>query len=180
MWESRFTHVLQRFLGTNFSLNVGLFDDLRTYLPESTWSDTSLDARTKFDYSVEEHSCCILRIYFSGSERSTRLVNNQTCDTKKKSILSIETLHDSGNYFTTKCRSRNSYTGIVLDGWPVSVLSRFIYITNHVILHAKRWENMAAKVVQDEKSTKKVVVVGGGLVRISRSVLGVFWWQVEI
>lgn len=33
---------------------------------------------------------------------------------------------------------------------------------------------MAAKVVQDEKSTKKVVVVGGGLVRISRSVLGVF------
>ena len=84
MWESRFTHVLQRFLGTNFSLNVGLFDDLRTYLPESTWSDTSLDARTKFDYSVEEHSCYILRIYFSGSERSTRLVNNQTYDTKKE------------------------------------------------------------------------------------------------
>ena len=84
MWESRFTHVLQRFLGTNFSLNVGLFDDLRTYLPESTWSDTSLDARTKFDYSVEEHSCYILRIYFSGSERSTRLVSNQTYDTKKE------------------------------------------------------------------------------------------------
>ena len=84
MWQSRFTHVLQRFLATNFSLNVGLFDDLRTYLPESTWSDTSLDARTKFDYSVEEHSCYILRIYFSGSERSTRLVNNQTYDTKKE------------------------------------------------------------------------------------------------
>ena len=65
---SRFAYVVQQFVGTNFLSIVGLFDNLRIFLPENTWSDTS-------------H---ILRIYFSGSEISIRLMSNQTYDTKKK------------------------------------------------------------------------------------------------
>ena len=34
--------------------------------------------------------------------------------------------------------------------------------------------DMAAKIVQDEQPTKKVAVVGGGLVRISLNIPGVF------
>ena len=34
-----------RFVGLNFLPNVGWFDNLPTYLPENTWSDTSLYAR---------------------------------------------------------------------------------------------------------------------------------------
>ena len=41
----------------------------------------------------------ILRIYCSRNEISTRLINNQTHETKKKSIWSLATLHDSGNKF---------------------------------------------------------------------------------
>ena len=54
--------------GHKFPINRGFIWQSTHFLPENTWSDTS-------------H---ILRIYFSGSEISIRLMSNQTYDTKKK------------------------------------------------------------------------------------------------
>ena len=60
---------------------------------------TSLYAcRTNLIVPCQNTSCYILHIYFSCSEISTHLINNQTYDTTKRSILSIETLNDRGNY----------------------------------------------------------------------------------
>ena len=96
--ESRLAYVEQRFVGPNCVPNVGLLDNLRTYLPENTWSDTSLYAhKTSLITSYRNASCYTHRVYFSGTEISTRLINNQTHGTKKKSILNIEALYDTGN-----------------------------------------------------------------------------------
>ena len=58
-----------------------------------------------------EHSCYILHIYSVGSKISTRLINNQAYNTRKMSILSIETLHDSGNYEQQNAEGEESHTG---------------------------------------------------------------------
>ena len=42
--------------------------------------------------------CFTLRIYFGGSKITTCLINNLTYCTTKKSILSMEKLHDSVSY----------------------------------------------------------------------------------
>ena len=59
-------------------------------------------------------SCYSLRIYYSGSEISTRLINNQTYDTKKE--VNFEHGNSSRHWklLPTKCRSRSSYKG---RGW---------------------------------------------------------------
>ena len=46
----------------------------------------SVEIGSNFVYA----SCCILHIYFGGSEITTCLINNQTYYTTKESILSIE------------------------------------------------------------------------------------------
>lgn len=49
--------------------------------------------------------CYIVRIYSSDRELSNRLMNNQTYYITKKSVLSVETLHDSGNYLQQNAKS---------------------------------------------------------------------------
>ena len=61
-----------------------------------------------------EHSCYILHIYSIGSKISTCLINNQAYNTRKMSILSIETLHGSGNYEQQNAEGEESHTG---SGW---------------------------------------------------------------
>ena len=56
----------------------------------------------------------ILRIYFGGKEITTCLINNQTYCTSKNSILSIEKLHDSGNYLQQNAEVLTRVVG----SWP--------------------------------------------------------------
>ena len=56
----------------------------------------------------------ILCIYFGGKEITTCLINNQTYCTSKKSILSIEKLHDSGNYLQQNAEVLTRVVG----SWP--------------------------------------------------------------
>ena len=67
----------------------------------------SVEIGSNFVYA----SCYILRIYFGGSTMTSCLINNQTYCTSKKSILSIEKLHDNGNYLQ-KCLTR------AVGSWP--------------------------------------------------------------
>ena len=59
-------------------------------------------------------SCYILRIYFGGSEITSCLINNQTYCTSKKWILSIEKLHDNGNYLQKNAEVPTRVVG----SWP--------------------------------------------------------------
>ena len=59
-------------------------------------------------------SCYILRIYFGGSDMTSCLINNQTYCTSKKSILSIEKLHDNGNYLQKNAEVLTRVVG----SWP--------------------------------------------------------------
>ena len=70
--------------------------NLGAWLLENTLSDTSPYARrTSMIIPCWNASCYSLRIYYGGSEISTRLINNQTYDTKK------EVNFEHGNFFTT-------------------------------------------------------------------------------
>ena len=59
-------------------------------------------------------SCYILRIYFGGSDITSCLIDNQTYCTSKKSILSIEKLHDNGNYLQKNAEVPTRVVG----SWP--------------------------------------------------------------
>ena len=70
----------------------------------------SVEIGSNFVYA----SCYILRIYFGGSEMTSCLINNQTYCTSKKSILSIEKLHDNGNYLQKNAEVLTRVVG----SWP--------------------------------------------------------------
>ena len=73
----------------------------------------SVEIGSNFVYA----SCYILRIYFGGSEMTSCLINNQTYCTSKKSILSIEKLHDNGNYLQKNAEVLTWVVGVV-GSWP--------------------------------------------------------------
>ena len=91
--------------------------------------------RTSSIIPCQNTSCNILRISFNGSEMTTCLINDQINDKRKMSILSEETLLESGKLFKKNFQSRSLDTCCELDS--MSELSGFVYIKNHVILHVK-------------------------------------------
>ena len=77
-------------------------DNLRAKHPENTLSDTSLYAEL-----CRNASCNILRLSFNGSEMTTCLINFQINDKRKMSILSEDTLLESGKLFKKNFQSRS-------------------------------------------------------------------------
>ena len=70
----------------------------------------SVEIGSNFVYA----SCYILRIYIGGSAMTSCFIDNQTYCTSKKSILSVEKLHDNGNYLQKNAEVLTRVVG----SWP--------------------------------------------------------------
>ena len=103
-WESRFPHVLQRFVGTNFLLDGDLSNNLILNTLKIPIRYITV-RRTSLIIPCQNTSCNILRICFNGSEMTTCLINDQINDKRKMSILSKDTLLESGKLFKKNFQS---------------------------------------------------------------------------
>ena len=72
-----------------------------------TWGSLDSVRRTSSIIPCRNASCNILRICFNGSEMTTCLINDQINDKRKMSILSEETLLESGTLFKKNFQSRS-------------------------------------------------------------------------
>ena len=96
---------------------------------------TSLYAHTtSLIIPLQSASWYILRIYFSGSEISTCLMNNKTYNTTKKSISSKEKLDHSGNYLQQNIEAKIWDVGSWANVWTFGVnLHQKSHDTSHEI-----------------------------------------------
>ena len=112
MRELRLPHVLQRFVRTNFLSDGDLSDNLRTKHTENTWSDTSLYAELVRLF----HATTLPVTFFASASTAANYDNllNKRSNKWKMSILSEETLLESGKLFKKNFQSRS------LDTWAAS------------------------------------------------------------